>query len=138
MTKIKFDIQLMKFMTLFESITRSKVKDVIKTDDQLIFIVNPGEIGRAIGKKASNIKKLEKAFKRDVRVVEYSDELENFVRNVIIPLKAEQIDINDRTVTIKSPDTKTRGYLIGRGGSRLRHYESIVKRYFDIDEIKVV
>ena len=63
MSKIKFDIQSMKLMTLFESITRSHVKDMIIKEESLIFFVMPGEIGKAIGKKAVNIKTLERISK---------------------------------------------------------------------------
>ena len=138
MSKIKFDIQSMKLMTLFESITRSHVKDMIIKEESLIFIVMPGEIGKAIGKKAVNIKKLERISKKKIRIIEYSDDLEKFVRNVIMPLKVHQIDIEGAVVTIKSPDSQTRGLLIGRAAANLRNFESLVKRYFPIDEIKVV
>jgi len=39
---------------------------------------------------------------------------------------------------ITPPDTQTRGYLIGREAVNLRGFEEIVKRYFEIKEIKVV
>lgn len=138
MIKIKFDIELMKVMTLFETITRSKVKDVIKNEDLYIFIVQEGEIGKAIGKKAANVRKLENVLKRKVRVIEYSNDLERFVRNVIMPLRVEKVEIEDAIVILHTSDTKTRGYLIGRAASNLRNTESIVKRHFPIDEIKVV
>ena len=138
MTKIKFDIEMMKFMSLFETLTRSRVKDIIKYDDSITFIVHPGEIGKAIGKNASNIKRIEKALKKKIRIIEFNEDLERFIRNVIMPIKANEIEIDDKIVTITSPDSKTRGYLIGRAASNLRNYEEIVKRYFDIDEIKVV
>ena len=55
MTKIKYDANIMKYMSLFESITRVKLKDCI-ADDKLTFIVEEGGIGRAIGKNGSNAK----------------------------------------------------------------------------------
>ncbi len=138
MTKIKYDLELIKFITLFENITRSKVKDLIKREDNLIYIVQQGEIGKAIGKKASNIIKLERILNKKVRVIEFSDDLEKFIRNVIMPLRVQQIDIVDKIATIKSPDSRTRGLLIGRAAVNLRNFESIIKRFFEIDEIKVV
>ncbi|MCK5629262.1 MAG: NusA-like transcription termination signal-binding factor [Nanoarchaeota archaeon] len=138
MSKIKFDIESIKLMTLFESITRSHVKDMIIREGALIFIVMPGEIGKAIGKKAGNIKKLERISKKKIRIIEYRDDLEKFARNVIMPLKVNNIDIEGKIVTMTSPDSQTRGLLIGRAAVNLRNFESIVKRYFDIDEIKIV
>jgi len=138
MVRIKFDAELMKIMNLFGTITRSKVKDVIKRDEIYIFIVQQGEIGKAIGKKAANVRKLENILKKKIRVIEYNEDLEKFIRNVVMPLNLAKVEIEDAVVTIHSPDTKTRGYLIGRSASHLRNTENIVKRYFPIDEIKVV
>ena len=44
----------MKYMQLFENLTRAKLKDCIN-DEPLIFIVEENEIGKAIGKGGSNI-----------------------------------------------------------------------------------
>ncbi|MCK5025556.1 MAG: hypothetical protein KAS15_03135, partial [Nanoarchaeota archaeon] len=94
--------------------------------------------GKAIGKKAGNIKKLERISKKKIRIIEYRDDLEKFARNVIMPLKVNNIDIEGKIVKMTSPDSQTRGLLIGRAAVNLRNFESIVKRYFDIDEIKIV
>ncbi len=138
MTKIKYDVNIMKFISLFENITRARVKDCISKDDRLIFIVQPGEMGRAIGKKGANIKKLERALKKKIRIIEFDDEVTCFVSNCIFPSKAKDIEEKEEVITITPVDNKTRGYIIGRGGLNLRELEDIVKRFFTIEEIKVV
>ena len=50
MIKIKYDINLMKFISLFESITKTDVKDCFEIGGKLVFIVKEGNIGRALGK----------------------------------------------------------------------------------------
>ena len=137
MTRIRYDVDQMKTMALFESITRSSLKDMIKKEESILFVVMPGHIGKAIGKQAVNVKKLERVLNKKVRIIEYHPELEDFIKNLIMPLKAADIMIDEKVVTIRSPDTKTRGYLIGRAASTLRANEEIVKRYFDIKEIKI-
>jgi hypothetical protein len=55
------------------------------------------------------------------------------------PLQAKEIHEKEGVIVIVPPDTKTRGYLIGRGAVNLRNTESVVKRYYpDIKEIKVI
>ena len=66
--KIKFDIELMKFISLFEKITKINAKDCFKSGAKLVFIVNPGYIGKAIGKGGVNIKKLESLFKKKIKI----------------------------------------------------------------------
>jgi len=53
-------------------------------------------------------------------------------------LKVVDIKQEEKVVVLTAADTKTRGILIGRQAQNLRNFEKIVKKYFDIDEIKVV
>ena len=138
MLKIKFDIDIMQFISLFGKITKVNAKDCFKSNKMLIFVVDTGKIGLAIGKGGMNIKKLEKMTKRKIKIIEYSDDLITFVSHVIAPLKAKDISFDEGVVVIVPIDSITRGYLIGREAVNLRGYEDIVKRYFEIKEIKVV
>ena len=137
--KIKFDIDIMKFISMFERITKTNAKDCFKQDKKIIFIVNEGMAGKAVGKGGSNIKKLEGLFRKKVRIVEFNPDLIEFVRNVVHPLQAKEIREEETGVVIITPiDSTTRGYLIGREAVNLRGFEEIVKRYFEVKEIKVV
>ena len=42
----------------------------------------------------------------------------------------------DGIVTIEAQDHSSRGLMIGRNASNLRRVESIVQRYFKVEEIK--
>lgn len=138
MTKISFDIDSMQFISMFESMTHAKVKDCIKKPDKLIFIVETGEIGKAIGKKGANIRKLENKFKKKIKIIEFDEDPLIFTQNVFYPNKAKDISEEEGVITITPIDNTTRGYFIGRGASNLRNAEEIVKRYFEIKEIKVI
>ena len=135
--KIKYDINLMKFISLFETLTRAKVKDCIE-GNILTFVVKQGEIAKAIGKKAVNIKRIEGVLKRKIRVVEFNDDITLFVKNLIAPIKVEDINEEDGVIIISDPDKKKKGMIIGRDAINLRNHEKIVSRYFSVKEIKVV
>jgi len=137
--KIKYDLNLMKFMSFFENLTNARLKDCfVDKNEILVFIVKENQIAKAIGKKAVNARNIKEKLNRKIKIVEFNSNLETFVANIIRPLIGKEIKINDNIVTIVGPDTKTKGLLIGRNGQNLRNYEEIVKRYFDIDEIKVI
>ena len=73
MSKITYNAELLKIMMLFERITRAKLKDAFYDNNSLLtFIVAENEIGKAIGKKAVNVKKLERLLKRKIKIVERS------------------------------------------------------------------
>ncbi len=135
---IKFDVNSIKTISLFENITRTKARDLIEEENQLIFIVEPFMVGKAIGKAGANIKRLEQMTKKKVKVAEYNPDVCKFVKSLIMPLRAEDIVLEDKIITITGSDTKTKGLIIGRNAANLRKLEEYVKRHFDIEEIKVV
>ncbi|MBW2984046.1 NusA-like transcription termination signal-binding factor [Candidatus Woesearchaeota archaeon] len=124
-------------MSLFESLTRSKLKDCI-VNERLLFVVEPNEIGKAIGKNGSNVHRLEGILRKKIRIVEFSPEVCQFVRNMIYPLQAKDVNEENGVVTITGPDTKTKGLMIGRDAKNLNLLKDIVRRYFSIEDIKVV
>ncbi|MEM4263414.1 MAG: NusA-like transcription termination signal-binding factor [Candidatus Woesearchaeota archaeon] len=137
-SKIIYDEKIMKFMSIFESITHAQLKDCVNQEGIVIFIVQQNEIGKAIGAKGSNVHKLERVFNKKVKIVEFSPEPVSFIKNLIYPLQVKEIREDDGTYVITAVDLKTRGMLIGRNASHLRAYEAVVQRYFPIKELKVV
>lgn len=137
MTKIKYNIDLMKYIQIFESLTRAKVHDCIE-GDPLIFVVEENEIGKAIGKHGSNVRRLEGLFNKKLKIVEFSADVKQFIRNFIMPLSVGEIREESGIVEISGPDTKTKGLLIGRDRKNLENLKSVVQRYFQVEDIKVV
>ncbi len=136
--KISFDTDMLKFMGLFENITHAKLKDCFFDRDKLVFLVESGEMGKALGRNKTHITKLEKMLKRKIKIVEFDPERVNFIRNYLAPLKISDIKEEEDIVTITGPDTKTKGLMIGIKAQNLRNLEKIVSKYFQLDEIKVV
>ena len=127
----------MKLMTLFESMTGAKVKDCI-ANERLMFIIEENEMGKAIGKNGANIKRMESMLKKKIRLVEFSSDVLQFVKNMIYPVEALEIKNEENIVTIHGKDTSSKAMLIGRERQNINHLSDIVKRYFDVKEIKVV
>ena len=136
MAKIKFNIDVIKYITLFESLTGSKVKDCI-VNEIIVFIIHENEMGKAIGKQGANIKRVENAIKKKIKLAEFYNDISQFIQNLIFPLKAKEIKEEDGIVTIYGHDTKTKGLLIGRDRRNINSVTDIVKRYFGVKEIKV-
>jgi len=137
MSKIKYDFNLMNYIKLFEDLTRAKLKDCI-SNEQLIFVVEEGEIGRAIGKNGSNVKRLEGILNKKIKVVEFSNDVKQFIRNFIMPLSVKDVNEENSIISIVGPDTKTKGMLIGRESKNLNNLKSVVGRYFKIEDIRIV
>ncbi|MBW2976232.1 NusA-like transcription termination signal-binding factor [Candidatus Woesearchaeota archaeon] len=136
MARIRYDSEIMNYISLFESLTGARVKDCI-ADDSIIFILHKGQMGRAIGKEGSNIKKMENLLKRKIRLAEFSEDVSQFLRSLIYPLKVEEIKEEEGIVTICSNDRKTKGMLIGRERHNITLIENILKRHFKVNEVRV-
>lgn len=127
----------MKFMSMFESLTQAKVKDCFDLNSSLVFVVNEGEIGKAIGKKAVNVKKFEAMIKKKIRIVEFNPNMIEFVKSVVFPLQLRDLKEEEGVITLTAVDSNTRGLLIGRSAQNLRFFEFIIKRFFEIKELRV-
>lgn len=139
MSKILFDNELIKIMSLFTQITRVPVKDCFFDDTKVTFIIASGGIRQALGQGNNNLRKLEDRFRKKIRIVEFQPDLAKFIRNMILPCKVDDIFVlDDQTVILKSEDQKTKGLIIGKHARNLRALETNVRRYFsDLKEIKV-
>ncbi len=137
MNKVKFDSDSMKLITLFESMTGAKVKDCI-ANEKFIFIIEENEMGKAIGKNGVNVKRLESKLRRKIKLVEFSNDALQFVRNLIYPIEVLDVKKEEDVITIHDKDVSTRAMLIGRERQNINNLSNIVRRYFDVKEIRVV
>lgn len=146
MKGVIFNNETLKLMSLFEKITKAKLRDCFEDKHSLlVFVVEQGELRKALGKNVANVKKLEALLNRRIRVIEHYNDITNFIKSLIFPMKVKDIDVgnyeNDpenAIITIVAENTKTRGLIIGRNATNLRNYEFIVKKYFPLKEIKVI
>lgn len=137
--KFKYDVDALQKMSLFEKITKAKLKDFFVHNEKIHFIVEPGNLFKALGKDKVNVTKLEDLLKKKVKIVEYSDDMLKFIVNIMAPLKVIDIKNDNNIITITGPDQKTKGLMIGARAQNLRMFETIIQKYFpDLKEIKVI
>ena len=137
MNKVKFDSDLMKLMTHFESVTGANVKDCI-ANDKIIFIIEGNEMGKAIGKNGANIKRVENSLKKKIKLVEFTNDVSEFVKNLVYPIEVADVKNEDGNIIIHAKDTNTKAMLIGRERKNINNLTATVKRYFNIKEAKVI
>ncbi len=134
--RIKLDPDAIAYSSLLEKIAHVQVKDCFQDEDTLFYIVPQAQVGKALGKGAVNLKKLQERFNKRIKVIGYADNVEAFVKNAIHPLQVESITLQDNAVVIKDSNKKTKGLLIGREGKNLAALNRAVQRFFNV-EVKV-
>jgi N utilization substance protein A len=137
MGRVIYDQEIMGLIGVLGRLLRIRIKDLFKEEDVIYCIVEPGQIGKAIGKGGENIKKVNQVVKKKVKFVEFRNTAAGFVRNLIYPIRVEGIEEKEGVVEIVGGDRKTKGLLIGRDGRNLALLNKAVKRFFDV-EVKVV
>ena len=146
MASFLLDQATIQIMQIFEQVTRArvrdcitgKVRDAIQEFELTVFVVEPGEISKAIGPRGAHVHKLEQLLKRRVKICEWSDDCSAFIQNLVYPARVANIEIKENKIFITPMDNPSRGQIIGRGAIMLRFYEGIVKRYFPCDVMHVV
>ena len=129
----KLDQRLIGYITTFETITRCHAKDIVLSPDGLLlFIVPAGEGGRAIWRKGMHVAKLRSLLKKSIKIVEFSEAVEEFVAHIIDPVVADEIVVGNGVVKIMVKDGNSKGKLIGRGGKNLKLLQKLVEAYFSM------
>ncbi|MFP4169587.1 MAG: NusA-like transcription termination signal-binding factor [Methanomassiliicoccales archaeon] len=140
MPDITFTAETLRYISLFENITKTRVKDCLETEDKLVFVVEPGHANRAVGKGGEHVIKLKNVTGKNIQVIEYANEPEKFIRNVFYNYNVQNVEIENRgsvvhaTVTV---DPKVKGRAIGKNGRNLKIARDVVNRHHNVQSISV-
>ncbi|MGQ9506736.1 MAG: NusA-like transcription termination signal-binding factor [Candidatus Bathycorpusculaceae bacterium] len=140
---IKFTSTEMRYIALFENITGASVKDCIVDEEQgrVIFIVNEGQVGVAIGKGGRNIRTLERMTGKKHEIIEYSEDPVQFIKNALKPAVVKEIRLTERpdgkTIAVVSVNPRDKGVAIGKNGRNAERLRFLAKRYFQIQNVSI-
>lgn len=132
------DLQL---INVLESRTGAHAKDVIATDESVIFVVEKGELGRVIGKRGATITGLRNLLGKNIEVFENSETVDGFLTGFFLPAIIKEMkkdSVEGKTNVVIQVDPATKGLAIGRHGEKIKKARMLAKRLFGIDEIKVI
>ncbi|MCI4331920.1 MAG: NusA-like transcription termination signal-binding factor [Thermoplasmata archaeon] len=140
MTEIAFDTETLGYIRLFEERTSARVKDCFEAEDKLIYLVYPGEIHKAVGPGGVLVDRLKGMMKKEIQVIEYSEEPDVLAKNVFYAYSPKRVDLAPKgkgqhaTITV-DPAWKARA--IGKAGKNLKLARAILMRHTDIISVSV-
>jgi len=132
--KIVLDQNSIEVINLFQNLTGATVVDSISENGELYFVIAEGQYGLAVGKGGIKIKNAEKVFKKTIKVLEYSESLEKFVKNAIP--EVQEMTMNGKHILVKVKQS-SRAKVIGKGGKNIKILNKFLQRLFDIEELKL-
>ena len=142
--KIKLSSDQLKMMSMFQEISGAMAKDCVVDEkmNRVIFIVNKGEMGLAIGKNGQSIKNIKKSVGKDVDLVEYSDDPVELIANSLNPKLVKNIRLTEKPDGLKtaivSVDDSKKGEIVGRNGKNAERARLLAKRYFQITTLQII
>jgi len=137
---ITLDTETIRLITLFENLTGAGVRDCLVDYENgvVYFVIDEGEVGKAIGKNGSTVKNTEKLIKKDVKIFEFSENIEKFTRNLIPQITSLKLKTEDgRNVVEVRVGKRYKATVIGRDGKNLKVYKELLQRNHDIRKITV-
>ncbi|WP_292369518.1 NusA-like transcription termination signal-binding factor [Methanoregula sp. UBA64] len=143
MVEVKLTEDCMRLISQFESLTGAGSRDCVVDDrnERLIFVVNPGDMGLAIGKKGASIKKASEVMGKKIEVVEYNSNPEQFLKNCFLPAKVTSIEFSgeeDARSAIVDVSDEDRGIAIGKNGKNIFKAKKLAQRQHNIADVQIL
>jgi len=143
MSEIVLTEDCMRLISQFERLTGAGSRDCVIDDrnNRLIFVVNPGEMGLAIGKKGASIKKAMEVMDKKIEVVEYSTSPEQFLKNCFLPAQVTAVEFeesDDGQIAHIEVREEDRGIAIGKEGKNIFKAKKLALRQHNIVDVMLV
>ncbi|ABN57704.1 MULTISPECIES: NusA-like transcription termination signal-binding factor [Methanoculleus] len=116
-------------------LTRATALDCIIDErfDRIVYLIKEGDMGLAIGRKGSNIRKMQRVLGKRIEMVEYSPQIEQFAKNVFKPADVVGVAKGDNGKLAVYINQNDLGIAIGKGGCTIEKARLFLARYFDTE-----
>jgi len=139
MADIMFSNEDMQYINMASNITKTHIIDCLNLDDRVIFIVQKGQLGAAIGIKAKNLERLRGLFKKTIKFIEFDEDKEKFIVNLFKPYKVTSITFEgdeNSTVAKVQVDISEKSKIIGKGGRNIEIIRNLASRHHSIKDVQ--
>jgi len=131
---IKLTTEHVRLVGTFERIAGVHVKDCVMDEDTVYFLIEPGRMGRAIGREGSNIRSVSNALGKKVKIFEYADTPEKLVRNIVPTINSFEMSNEVITISVPVSDKST---VIGKNGKNIKMIRQFLDRHFNIKNLRL-
>lgn len=141
MTEIILSNETVQYINLASMQTGASIRDCVVEEDRVVFIVEKGQLGVAIGSKAKNLEKLRSLLKKSVKFVEFDENRIRFVSNLCKPYEVTKVSVegNDDASVVKiEVNPRDKSKLIGKGGRNINMIRKMVQRHYPIKDVQII
>ena len=140
MTDIMLSNENMQYINMACKVTKTNIIDCVIQNDKLIFIVQKGQLGAAIGIKAKNLERLRNLFKKSIKFVEFDSNKERFIVNLCKPYKVNKIEFEgdeNEPVAKLEVEISDKSKLIGKDGRNIDVIRQLARRHHSIKDVQI-
>jgi N utilization substance protein A len=141
MAEIVLSNETVQYINLASKYSGASIRDCVVEDDRVVFIVEKGQLGIAIGSKAKNLEKLRMLFKKIVKFVEFDEDKTRFVQNLCKPYNVTKVSFeeNDGTSVARiEVNPRDKSKLIGKGGRNINMIRKMAQRHHQIKDVQII
>jgi N utilization substance protein A len=118
-------------------LTKSTALDCVIDDrfERVIYVIQQGDMGLAIGKKGENIKRLQNVLGKRIEMVEYDETTDAFIANIFKPAEVVGIERtpDNGPVHVLLKKKNDLGIAIGKGGCNIEKARILCRRFLGIE-----
>jgi len=118
-------------------LTKSTALDCVIDDrfDRVIYIIRPGDMGLAIGKKGENIRRLQNVLGKRIEMVEFAETPDAFITNIFKPADVVSVERGegDSPLNVFVKQRSDLGIAIGKAGCNIEKARMLTRRFFGLE-----
>jgi N utilization substance protein A len=99
--------------------------------ERVVYVIKKGDMGLAIGKKGDNIKRMQNVLGKRIEMVEYSEDLTEFIENIFKPAEITRVEKDPGTgeINVYVKKKGDLGIAIGKGGCNIEKARILARRF---------
>jgi len=126
------NMQDMRYLNLFERITRVNTRFCLKYNETIIFCVPKHLVSKAIGEGGKNVKEMSMILRKKIKIIPTPQGIQHarkFIESTVSPVVFKDLEIKDDEMVLTA-GSQSKAALIGRNKRRLLEMQKIVKDFF--------
>lgn len=129
------DMQHIRYINLFEKITKVSTRFCFKYNETIFFCVPKILVSKSIGDRGDNVRRLSQILNKKIKIIVAPRDIHDvrdFIQSIVDPVKFKNIEINDKEIVL-SGSTQSKAALIGRNKRRLLEMQKVIGDFFQRD-----
>ena len=135
----RIGLEELRYISILQDLTGAMVYRALEddNDNRIIYLVDRNDVGKAIGRDGRNVKMLSKMLNKNIEIVEYANDIDNMVRNLLPGVTVLKVEVTERDglkiVYVKVKDDE-KGKAIGRDGRNVKMLSKMLNKNIEIVE----